>query len=123
MLPLCGVQVPLWVYFADAGVFLLVLIGFGVTTDIHDQKEMQQKLQEADRRKDEFLATLAHELRNPLAPIRNALHILRLGPDKDEESAEGEHEKAQRLEGAQDATAERGAGSGTRRKRRHERAF
>ena len=32
-------------------------------------------LQEADRRKDEFLATLAHELRNPLAPIRNALHI------------------------------------------------
>jgi signal transduction histidine kinase len=36
-------------------------------------------LREADRRKDEFLATLAHELRNPLAPIRNALEILRLG--------------------------------------------
>jgi PAS domain S-box-containing protein len=35
-------------------------------------------LREADRRKDEFLATLAHELRNPLAPIRNALQILRL---------------------------------------------
>jgi signal transduction histidine kinase/ActR/RegA family two-component response regulator len=35
-------------------------------------------LEEADRRKDEFLATLAHELRNPLAPIRNSLHILRL---------------------------------------------
>ena len=34
-------------------------------------------LEEADRRKDEFLATLAHELRNPLAPIRNSLHILR----------------------------------------------
>ena len=34
-------------------------------------------LREADRRKDEFLATLAHELRNPLAPIRNALEILR----------------------------------------------
>ena len=33
-------------------------------------------LQEADRRKDEFLATLAHELRNPLAPIRNALHLM-----------------------------------------------
>ncbi|HEX7383577.1 MAG TPA: ATP-binding protein [Burkholderiaceae bacterium] len=33
-------------------------------------------LEEADRRKDEFLATLAHELRNPLAPIRNALHLL-----------------------------------------------
>ena len=35
-------------------------------------------LQEADRRKDEFLAMLAHELRNPLAPIRNSVHILRL---------------------------------------------
>lgn len=35
-------------------------------------------LREADRRKDEFLATLAHELRNPLAPIRNAIHILKL---------------------------------------------
>src|SRR5262249_27099852 len=33
-------------------------------------------LRDADRRKDEFLATLAHELRNPLAPIRNAAHIL-----------------------------------------------
>ncbi len=38
-------------------------------------------LREADRRKDEFLATLAHELRNPLAPIRNALEILRLAND------------------------------------------
>jgi signal transduction histidine kinase len=38
-------------------------------------------LREADRRKDEFLATLAHELRNPLAPIRNALEIMRLAND------------------------------------------
>ena len=37
-------------------------------------------LMEADRRKDEFLATLAHELRNPLAPIRNGLDILRASP-------------------------------------------
>jgi len=37
-----------------------------------------EALKEADRRKDEFLATLAHELRNPLAPIRNALEIMRL---------------------------------------------
>lgn len=51
---------------------------FGVTLDIHDQKEMQQRLREADRRKDEFLATLAHELRNPLAPIRNSLQIMQL---------------------------------------------
>ena len=40
-----------------------------------------EALRDADRRKDEFLATLAHELRNPLAPIRNALEILRLAND------------------------------------------
>ena len=39
-----------------------------------DLRRMAADLSEADRRKDEFLATLAHELRNPLAPIRNALH-------------------------------------------------
>ena len=39
-------------------------------------REAREVLQEADRRKDEFLATLAHELRNPLAPIRNGLHLL-----------------------------------------------
>jgi signal transduction histidine kinase len=38
----------------------------------------EQKLRDSDRRKDEFLAVLAHELRNPLAPIRNSLHILQL---------------------------------------------
>jgi PAS domain S-box-containing protein len=48
----------------------------GVVTDVHDRKLMEQALREADRRKDEFLATLAHELRNPLAPIRNAVAIL-----------------------------------------------
>jgi signal transduction histidine kinase len=37
-----------------------------------------QVLQEAQQRKDEFLATLAHELRNPLAPIRNAVHLIRI---------------------------------------------
>jgi PAS domain S-box-containing protein len=40
-------------------------------------REVEQELREADRRKDEFLATLSHELRNPLAPIRNGLHYLR----------------------------------------------
>jgi signal transduction histidine kinase len=46
------------------------------------QKRSEQALKEADRRKDEFLATLAHELRNPLAPLGSALEILRLtGPD------------------------------------------
>jgi signal transduction histidine kinase/CheY-like chemotaxis protein len=41
------------------------------------QRQMREELAESDRRKDEFLATLAHELRNPLAPVRNAIHILR----------------------------------------------
>ena len=40
----------------------------------------EQELREADRRKDEFLAILAHELRNPLAPLRNALEVLKLAP-------------------------------------------
>lgn len=50
----------------------------GSVIDIHEQKLALDALREADRRKDEFLATLAHELRNPLAPIRNALHLLDL---------------------------------------------
>jgi CheY-like chemotaxis protein/two-component sensor histidine kinase len=41
-----------------------------------ENARLYQRLREADRRKDEFLATLAHELRNPLAPIRNALHLM-----------------------------------------------
>jgi signal transduction histidine kinase len=43
------------------------------------RRESEERLREADRRKDEFLATLAHELRNPLAPIRTGLEIIRLG--------------------------------------------
>lgn len=60
---------------------------FGTCTDVHDQRTSQEvlvetasALREADRRKDEFLAILAHELRNPLAPLRSALHVLKLGP-------------------------------------------
>jgi PAS domain S-box-containing protein len=45
--------------------------------DITGLKEGERALKEADRRKDEFLATLAHELRNPLAPIRNAVQVLK----------------------------------------------
>jgi PAS domain S-box-containing protein len=59
-----------------------------IASDITEQaladaalRESQALLQQADRRKDEFLATLAHELRNPLAPIRNALEIMRLSDD------------------------------------------
>jgi two-component system CheB/CheR fusion protein len=53
----------------------------GIALDISRQKHVEEELRAADRRKDEFLATLAHELRNPLAPIRNSLSVLRLaGP-------------------------------------------
>jgi PAS domain S-box-containing protein len=46
--------------------------------DMSRIKEVEQKLRDDDRRKDEFLATLAHELRNPLAPLRNGLQLLRM---------------------------------------------
>lgn len=56
-----------------------MLHGLGI--DITDQKHAVEALQEADRRKDDFLATLAHELRNPLAPITSGLHIMRAAGD------------------------------------------
>ena len=46
--------------------------------DISPLKSAEQALKQADRRKNEFLATLAHELRNPLAPIRNAVQLMQL---------------------------------------------
>ncbi len=52
--------------------------GMSFIIDISETKRAQAALQDADRRKDEFLATLAHELRNPLAPIRNGLQIIRM---------------------------------------------
>jgi len=52
----------------------------GTGTDIHEQKLAEDALQLANRRKDEFLPMLAHELRNPLAPISAAAQVLRLAP-------------------------------------------
>jgi signal transduction histidine kinase len=49
-----------------------------VASRTEELAEANEALKDADRRKDEFLATLAHELRNPLAPIRNALEIMRV---------------------------------------------
>jgi PAS domain S-box-containing protein len=51
---------------------------WGTQRDITSRKEVEHLLLENERRKDEFLAILAHELRNPLAPVRNGLQILRL---------------------------------------------
>jgi PAS domain S-box-containing protein len=48
----------------------------GTLTDIHDKKNSEDELKAAARRKDEFLAMLAHELRNPLAPISSAAQLL-----------------------------------------------
>ena len=50
----------------------------GIIADITERKEMETALRDTDRRKDEFLATLAHELRNPLAPIFNVLQLMQL---------------------------------------------
>jgi PAS domain S-box-containing protein len=48
----------------------------GIAEDITEKKRAEEALKQADRRKDEFLATLAHELRNPLAPICNAVELI-----------------------------------------------
>lgn len=48
--------------------------------EILERQNVEDRLRQADRRKDEFLATLAHELRNPLAPIQSALNVRKLAP-------------------------------------------
>jgi PAS domain S-box-containing protein len=65
----------------------------GISTDITERKRAEEALQranlqlaEADRRKNEFLAILSHELRNPLAPIANSLYILERAADGGEQS-------------------------------------
>ena len=55
----------------------------GLTMDITRRREVEEALREADRKKDRFIATLAHELRNPLAPIRTSAELLdRPSPDR-----------------------------------------
>jgi PAS domain S-box-containing protein len=55
----------------------------GAIMDVTERRDAEDALREADRRKDEFLATLAHELRNPLSPIRTGLQVLNLTEDAD----------------------------------------
>jgi PAS domain S-box-containing protein len=70
---------------------------FGVTLDITARKEaearqaaVEESLRDAARRKDEFLAMLAHELRNPLSPVASAIEIMRARPDRElDERARG----------------------------------
>jgi PAS domain S-box-containing protein len=58
------------------------VVGFvAAIQNVSDRRKVEEELRERDRRKDEFLATLAHELRNPLAPMRYALELFRAGGD------------------------------------------
>ena len=68
-----------------------VVCWFGTNTDITEQREIEEALKEADRRKDEFLATLAHELRNPLAAVQGSLQVVEGG------ATEGERHWATRV--------------------------
>ncbi len=71
---------PLWFTNNFSGVVEngLLVHAWGTQRNITPRKRAEAALVEADRRKDEFLATLAHELRNPLAPIRASAELLRL---------------------------------------------
>jgi PAS domain S-box-containing protein len=51
---------------------------FGTNTNIDERLRLEQELKEGNRRKDEFIATLAHELRNPLAPVQAGLELMKL---------------------------------------------
>lgn len=54
---------------------------YGTSTDVDDIKRAEEALRSLDERRDAFLATLAHELRNPLAPLKSGLEVLRLAGD------------------------------------------
>jgi PAS domain S-box-containing protein len=66
-----------------------------IARDITVRKRYEQALKEADRQKNEWIAMLAHELRNPLAPIRNALHLLKV-PGADAGAVEQIRQMAER---------------------------
>jgi signal transduction histidine kinase/CheY-like chemotaxis protein len=71
---------------------VVAVTGLCLGAAIAERSSAEESLREADRRKDDFLAVLAHELRNPLGPIRNAVHYLRL-----REPAEPDSQQAQAM--------------------------
>jgi PAS domain S-box-containing protein len=58
-------------------------VHLALTRDVTARRRTEEALRESERRKDEFIATLSHELRNPLAPLRNALYLLRNSAPED----------------------------------------
>lgn len=82
-----------------------IVMWIGSSTDVHQQRQSANRLQQlaadlsdSDSRKNEFLAMLAHELRNPLAPILNALKVIRMS-DWDREAARSASEMMERQVG------------------------
>ncbi|MDI1449289.1 PAS domain S-box protein [Polyangium sp. 6x1] len=74
----CPGEIRQWIvnFYPIRGPWTGDIVGIGILLlDITDQKRAEEALREADRRKDEFLAMLAHELRNPLAPIKTSVEI------------------------------------------------
>jgi PAS domain S-box-containing protein len=80
---ICWVQATGKVTFNNGRPMRLV----GTVQDITEQKQNEEAVRDADRRKNEFLATLAHELRSPLAPMRSALEMLKVAGHTDEAKA------------------------------------
>src|SRR5262249_44397914 len=81
----------------DGAIYGVVLVFHNIEERRRLERELRQRAAElarADREKNEFLAMLAHELRNPLAPINNALQVLR----QDREQGQGQVEEGQREE-------------------------
>jgi signal transduction histidine kinase/ActR/RegA family two-component response regulator len=79
--PFFSLQIAKFVHGGD--LLLFVVLGVLISSLSEKRLRLVRQLREADRGKDEFLATLAHELRNPLAPIANSVEYLRLHPSAD----------------------------------------